>query len=214
MASDNVPVRDSVFGPWLLNFAAVAAAHSTELNLSNDQTTAMQEFADSFKTACIENTAAKAHAKGKAAAKRGIRRGSEDFFRGIAKVIAADRSIDTNLKAELGIKVSPSPLGVVVPVKDLAVNGFANGRNVLTWNRNGNADGTAFLIEVCHADSGTWSLMDVTSRCRYIHDDQTPGVQIQYRIISQRANKKSGPSNVAIIYAAPSLKSVAIKLAA
>lgn len=214
MATENVPSRDSLFAPWIINFASVATANATLLNLTVGQAANLTAHATLFETAFEENNAAKTNAKGKATVKRNIRKASEELFRGTAKVIAANGNIDPELKAELGINTSPSSLGPVVPVTDLAVAGFATGTNKLSWKRNGNADGTTFLIEARYGESAIWTLIDVATSTRYNHTDQTPGVQVQYRIISQRAGIKSDPSNEAVVYGTPAPESVSLKLAA
>lgn len=214
MASENVPVRDSLFAPWIINFASVATANATLLNLTVGQAANLTAHATLFETAFEENNAAKANAKGKATVKRNIRKASEDLFRGTAKVIAANGNIDPDLKAELGINTSPSSIGPVVPVIDLAVAGFATGTNKLSWKRNGNATTTTFLIEARSGESEDWTLLDAVTNTRFNHTGQIPGVQVQYRVISKRGGVKSDPSNEAVVYGTPAPESVSLKLAA
>lgn len=200
MSYDSIPSKDDQYGPWIINFASVATANATLLNLSVGQTSTLTGLATAFENAQITNTAAKLAAKGAASAKRGMRQASEDQFRVTAKVINANPNIPSTLKSELGINVTPTPVGPVVPPIDLTAVGYANGQNRLKWKRGTNAPNTGYLIEASYGDSGEWSFVAMSTATRYTHMDQTPGVKVTYRVISQRAGVQGGSSNEAIVY--------------
>ncbi len=214
MASENIPAKDALYKSWIATFASVATANATLLNLSTGQTTALTTASSDFTTAYNANRSAKANAKGKAAAKRTSRTSSEALFRATAKVITANPDISDDLKAELGLNVAPPPATPVVPVADLAVSGFANGDNKLVWKRNGNTKTTSFLIQAKYGSSNTWTLVAATNTIRYTHSGQTPGLQVIYRVISQRGGVQSSPSNEAIVYGSQEAEIITLPMAA
>lgn len=89
--------------------------------------------------------------------------------------------------------------GISVPTA-LLVNGTSDGINHLRFNRNGNRQGTNFIIEAKIDDSNTWVIIDVITNTKYDHKNQTPGVKIQYRVRAKRGDLESTPSNVAVVY--------------
>lgn len=200
MPNENLPIKDAQYGPWIINFASVATANATLLNLTSGQTTTLTGLANAFETAMLENTAAKLNAKTKAATKRNMRTASEAAFRPTAKIIAANPNIDNDLKGELGISLTPNPVGPVVPASELSSDGYASGVNRLRWNRNGNAQGTTFIIEASYNAGITWAIIGTTNRCTYAHTGQTPGVPVSYRVISQRKDTQSEPSSTTCVY--------------
>lgn len=89
--------------------------------------------------------------------------------------------------------------GIFVP-SELLVNGTSDGINHLKFNRNGNRQGTNFIIEAKIGDSNTWVIIDVITNTKYDHKNQTPGVKVQYRVRAKRGDLESTPSNVAVVY--------------
>lgn len=214
MATENIPSKDAEYGPWIINFASVATANATLLNLSVGQAATLTGLATVFESAQADSIATKAAAEGATATKRGFRTASEQQFRVTAKIIAANPNITDALKSELGLSVVPGTLGPVVPVIDLSATGFANGDNNLRWKRNGNANGTTFRVEAKYGASSEWTFVATTNRIRYVHTGQTPGVMVTYRIISQRGEVQSSPSSETVIYSSGGEGGVELKLAA
>ncbi len=95
-----------------------------------------------------------------------------------------------------GVKTTTAP---VAPT-DLVVTGTSDGINKLTWKRNGNKQGTLFMIEARSGDSGAWLIIDTVTNTKYEHKNQVPGVKIQYRIKAKRGTKESTASNMAVVY--------------
>lgn len=200
MSRIDIPKQDSLFGPWASNFASVAAANVTTLQLTTGQATALTTLSNKFETAYTNSQVAKVNAKGKVGAKNIARGDCEEMIRSVAKVINASNTIPETLKADLGITISPSPIGPVTSPSSLVANGFDNGQNKLSWKRNGNAPRTAFLIEVKYGATGPWQFVAITSKTRFVHEGQTPGQMTTYRVFAQRNDFQSGASNLAVIY--------------
>lgn len=200
MATDSIPGTESGFASWMVNFAEVAATHATELNLSSEQTDALEELAEIYNEALVNWTAKQMAAKGATAVKHTAQQNAEELFRPIARIISANSEIPTELKAKLGLKVTPSPSGPVVPVENLAASAYGNGVHKLVWNRNGNSRNTIFQVQAKVGLDGPWTIVGTTNRIRFEHRDQTPGIPTFYRIVSQRAGRLSSPSNEAAVY--------------
>lgn len=83
---------------------------------------------------------------------------------------------------------------------DLVVTGTSDGTNSLKWSRNGNKQGTLFVIEAKIGDSNDWSMVDVVTNSKYEHKNQTPGVKVNYRIKAKRGDSLSTASNSAMVY--------------
>lgn len=113
-----------------------------------------------------------------------------------------NEKVTESLKELLGLSVKSSNggfSGVTVPM-DLLVNGTSDGINHLKWSRNGNRQGTTFIIEVRIGDSNNWIIIDAVTNTKYDHKNQTPGVRIQYRVRAKRGDIESIASNIAIVY--------------
>lgn len=214
MASENIPAKDSQYGPWIINFASVATANATVLNMTGGQVAGLTGLATAFETAMVDSNEARLNAKGKTATKRLVRTTSEEQFRAAARVITANPAISSALKSELGLNVSPSPVGPVLPVDDLSVKGFSNGDNKLVWKRATNAQGTVFQVQAKVGGTGPWVIVGTTTRIRFTHSGQTPGVAMLYRIVSERGGTLSSPSNEASVYAGEETQVFTLKQAA
>lgn len=201
MANENIPSRDSEYGPWIINFASVATANATLLNLTVGQTTNISTLATAFENSLIAANADKATAKGSTAVKNNMRTASEQAVRGAAKLISANPNISPTLKTELGMNVSPSPGGPLVPVTELTSAANENGTVLLTWNRNGNNSRTIFVVQAKTGVSGPWQMVGSTTRVRFTRTGQIPGELTFFRVISQRGEATSFPSTQSSVYA-------------
>lgn len=200
MATDSLPGTENGFASWTTNFAEVAAANAAELNLSSDQTDALADLAETYNVALVDWTAKRAAAKGATAIKHTAQHNAEELFRAIAKVISANSEIPVQLKAKLGLRITPTSSGPVVPADRLAASAYGNGVNKLVWDRNGNSRTTIFQVQAKVGRDGPWTIVGTTTRVRFDHRDQPPGVLTFYRIVSQRAGRLSSPSNEAAVY--------------
>lgn len=200
MSAVQIPNKDADYRTWLDNFATVALANATALDLTTGQTTQITALTTAFKNAYIASEAGKANVKGLISTKDGMRQASESQVRAVAKLINANPNIPSQLKADLGINVSPTPLGPVVTPANLVVNGTQNGVNTLSWKRNGNAYGTSFLIEYKPEGAGTWTMLTSVTRVRFEHMGQTPGAQVAYRVSAKRGSSQSAPTPATIAY--------------
>lgn len=209
-----IPAQDSLYGPWITTFASVATANITALNMTSGQALALTGLATAFTDALEDSTAKKAASQGAVATKDLIRSVSEESFRASAKLINANLGVSAELKAELGISVTPSVVTPVAPPTELVALGYDTGFNKLTWKRNGNMAGTTFLIEYRLGGSATWNFVAVTGKTKYMHPGQTPGIEITYRVTAQRDDLQSMPSNQSTLYGPEESEVLTLKQAA
>lgn len=121
----------------------------------------------------------------------------------MVRKIQANPSVTSDLKKKLGITAkdtNPSPINPIAP-KDLLANPNANGTNKLSWDRNGNPQGTIFIIEAQEQPGLPWTFVGTTTKSVYEHTNQTPGKTLYYRVRAQRTDVTSEPSNDAVVYA-------------
>lgn len=214
MPKIDLPVYDVLFQQWATNFADVALANASELNLSPSQTLRMQEAADHFKATYLASEEAKVIARARVGAKIAARESAEEVFRSFGAMILSNPDVGAELKGKLGMKAGRTQGPPLTPATELSASGSSNGANILKWNRNGNTDRTLFLIEALYPGESGWQFVATTTKARCIHQDQTPGVRVIYRVTSQRGDKKSLPSGLAQVYDLPLSETTTAQMAA
>jgi hypothetical protein len=202
MANKIYPSNDAEFAVWLANFINKATEHKTALNLTNEQLSALSTKLVSFNANVALKQQKKEESVGQTALVRDERK---DLNKDVGLLNSAFKSIDglaSNILEELGLSVNEGNSGGSTPSAplDLVATGTSDGTNSLKWNRNGNRQGTTYIIEAKSGDSNDWVMIDAVTRANYKHTNQTPGVKIQYRVKAKRGDSVSGFSNVAIVY--------------
>jgi hypothetical protein len=197
--SSFIPSSDPAYKTWLSNFAAKCELYETEIGLSAQQILQIQSQAAEFSASYDTVEAMKLELKGEIAGKDESRRTSTSNARTLAKQIKGTPGVTPQILGALGI-VSSSTNGPVVPVTDLTVQGCSDGVNMLKWKRNGNAQGTMFLIESRLEGSSSWNLVSAVSKTSFNDIDQIPGQTQYYRIKSVRAGVTSSPCDPAVVY--------------
>lgn len=110
--------------------------------------------------------------------------------------------LSTSLQDQLGLPafdIQPTPVQPITPT-GLAVLGFGDGTNKLSWNTAGNAARTNYIIEFRVGPTGPWQFLNTTTRSKYDHTGQTPGVRLEYRVKAKRPAGESNYSNIAVVY--------------
>lgn len=196
---DFLPREDAKYVSWLKNFAAQCESYSTILGLSATEVSSIESAASSFETNFDGMVAANATARQATEDKNLSRRSTQSLVRRFAKEFKANPAISPAILQALGVvaNASSSP---VVPVTSLVGVGQSDGVNQLRWNRNGNSQGTTFIIEYRLGGSVDWQFAGVTTKIRFSHINQIPGQEIWYRVISSRAGVNSVPCTPEAIY--------------
>lgn len=192
----------SNFAAWMANFNTVCVANAATLGLDPAELAeisgANTQFANAFNA---QETARNASLGATALC-------DQEWSEALAVAakynaqFQAIPGISPLLLGQLGLSV-PSGGGGTIPVfepTNLSAIGYSNGVNSLRWNKSGNEGGTTYVIEASFGDGGTWTIIDTTTVTRYDHQGQTPGEFVRYRVIAQRGQTKSAPSNTASVY--------------
>jgi hypothetical protein len=208
---DFLPAQDKAFEAWLQNFATKCALYESELDLTADDLLAIQSFVTVFGTDLDEVDAAKETLKGLVAGKNSDRNDIAADVRALARRFKGITGLSPTILNSLGI-VATGTAGPVVTVTNLVVSGCSDGFNTLSWNRNGNSQGTQFIIESSSNGTSNWELVAVTTKVSFEHKDQTPGEQQYYRIKSNRGGSTSNACMPVVVY--PNGGESAIQLAA
>jgi len=200
--NDYLPTSINDLEAWVDNWMAVLTAHPTDFELTAPQVTATGVKVTAFKNAVDLVLSLKDQLKAAVQDQNSKQSDMVSDLRAKGRAIIASSGITDSNKLAAGYKVRDTLPTDVIPiaVSGVAVYGTSDGINHLAWNRNGNKSGTDFNIEAQIGTSTAWVLVGHTRAVKWNHVGQTPGVQIRYRIISQRANRFSGPSNEAIVY--------------
>lgn len=77
---------------------------------------------------------------------------------------------------------------------------YANGTNVLRWQRGTNKRATTYQVEVLNANTDGWELVATVNRLSYKHEYQVPGFEQSYRVRAVRKGVLGIPSFTATVY--------------
>lgn len=202
MPQDFLPANDADYATWVANFNTVANVNLVALGLViadlTPSVTNLTTLNTTIATFITAQAAAKAATQGKATA----RKNSEVIVRTLSKRIQANPAVTNALKGQLGLPIRDTPSGPVPPMTpiDLFVNGSDTGINSLSWKGNGNKQGVTYIIEAKIGTATGYLMVDTTTKTKYQHTGQTPGVRAQYRVRAKRADLSSAPSNEAVVY--------------
>jgi len=156
---------------------------------------------NAFPTAYNASEAAKNAAKGAVSAKDDQRRATVAVMRDFAQQIKNNPEATPEILASFGIVPSPTPSGSVSVPVNLTATAFSNGTALLKWGRNGNIQGTVFVIESRYSEGDPWLIIGTSTRARFTDNQATPGVMKAYRIRAERGGVASAYSDDAVIYA-------------
>lgn len=200
-AKDYIPTKEGDIVPWTENFIAVANANLPTLGLVatdiTNLTTKKGEYSTSLNAAIAKQAEAKAATEKKNMTKSGL----VTNIRVLARQIQARPGVPDNLKEQLGLNVpdpTPSPVHPFPPV-DLSGNIGVGGLANMKWNRNGNPQGTTFLIESSNNYDTGWRIIGTTTKTTYETPLTEPSGRNFFRIKAQKGELTSEGSNVIII---------------
>lgn len=200
-AKDYIPSKEGDIDTWTENFIAVANANLATLGLAAPDITALTskkiDFATKLNTAIVKQDESKTATEQKNKSKSGL----VTNVRVLARQIQARPGVPGNIKAQLGLNGSrptPSPLHPFPPV-DLSGNIGVGGLANMKWNRNGNPQGTTFLIESSNNFDAGWHIIGTTTKTTYVTPLTEQSGRNFFRIKAQKGKLKSEGSNVIIL---------------
>jgi hypothetical protein len=203
MAKTFYPPNDAEFAVWLANLLNKTTVNKTTLKVSDAKLTTL----DAKLIAFNENLALKQQKKEESTAQTTLVGNlRKDLNKEVGLLNTGFKGIEDlppHLLEELGLSVNEGSSGITPPSVplDLVVMGTSDGVNALKWKRNGNRQGTTFIIEAKIGDLKIWTMIDAVTGSAYKHKNQTPGVEAQYRVKAKRGELESGSSNSAVVYA-------------
>jgi len=186
---------DGELNTALANFNTVCAANAALLALAPGDLTAIAAAATGFNTTYNAATAAKAAAKNSVEAKDIQKKTSKTAVSKYAKLFRANLAVPDNLLDSLMLPHHKTPGSKTPPTQPLDLVGSADGNGLvnLKWKRNGNTQGTQFLLEVRTDPAGPWSISGSTTQTKFGYQ-AVPGVYIAFRVTATRRNLLSPPS--------------------
>ena len=202
MASSYYPANNAEFLIWLINFIAVATANKAALGLSNEQISALSTLQTDFGAQLNDQQAKKEAATAATTLVKGSRKFLNSEIGSLNAIFKANKNVAADLIESLGLNANGDSAVSSVPVApvDLVVTGLSNGTNTLKFGGGGNNRRTNYIIEAKIGDSANYVFVAVTTKTRYEHKNQTPGVRVFYRVKAVRGDLESAYSNEAVIY--------------
>ena len=193
------PIELSVF---MTNSNAIAEAKKAELGISNALLANLTDGKSDLDVGIDERQATKEAAS---AAVTGLK---QKYKKALAAISALNTTLKGNKDAPaelvemLGLDVDDGSLTAIVPVAptDLVVTGSSNGVNLLKWKTGGNKPRTTFIVEAKIGAAPDYVFIKATTKTRFEHKNQTPGVKALYRVKAVHADLESDCSNEAVVY--------------
>lgn len=193
--------KDALLLLRLDNFLNVAKAHLTDLRMTQaeiDELIALRNQLEQDYVDKIEKKRAALAAKTRHKQTRNVVSARLSEYSQNFNLNKVRQSLILNLGFEIN-GANRLPTAPQAPL-ELIIEGFADGRHALKWKRNGNNYRTIFVIEALVGDAPDFVIVGTTTKTKFVHLNQKPGVRVVYRVTAQRNGKHSTHSNEAIIY--------------
>lgn len=199
---DYLPSQVALLLLWLEHFISVANANLAQTGLTAGQVTALNDLYTDLSTALGVQIAAKASAEASTTAKNAAMRAVIAEARTLAQIVQKHPGASEALKNELGLTAPPAPHVPVEPQLPIGLTARLDevGRVTLTWDRNGNKQGTTFVLETSEGMEDSYTMLAAVTRAKYVDQGRTPGVLRWYRVKAVRAGRESAFSTAVAIY--------------
>ncbi|HQU84141.1 MAG TPA: fibronectin type III domain-containing protein [Pyrinomonadaceae bacterium] len=187
---------------FLTNFIAVADDKQTELGLTTADITLLQGFKSKLETKINNRQSTKETATSAKTELDETQKEVNDLIGSHNNGFKSDKTIPDSLIELLGLDADSNNLTPIVPVAptDLVVMGSSNGVNSLKWKSGGNKPRTTYIVEAKIGAATEYVFVKATSKTRFEHKNQTPGVKVLYRVKAVHGDLESDFSNEAVVY--------------
>jgi len=208
------PAKETELPIWSATFVTNLTTYKTQLGLADPDIANISTLLTAFNTALGSMNNAKKAQNTATQSKKAAQKALVTAERAIIRRVQAAPGATTAIRAALGInkrtgqKTKTPP---TIPTKVIAT-ASADGINTLKWDRNGNKPATTFRVEMMGQGETEWSFVGNTTKTKFDHTGQTPGMTIYYRITATRADMESEPSQTVSVYAPT--PQIALRLAA
>lgn len=195
-----LPAKEAELVIWLANFVNTANANLVVLGLVAADIDPVKALQPTLTANLNDVEAKKAALASSVETKDATKDSIIQKVRLLVNKIQANPAVTVALKAQLGISTHEGGTYPQhpVPPTDLVAVLQSDGSVNLTWNRNGNAPKTQFVIEYSVGATTNWILLDVITKTNYNHKGFPAGVPIKYSVKARKGGETSGTSNIAI----------------
>lgn len=200
-AKDYIPSKEGDIVPWTENFIAVANANLAVLGLVPSETSALTTKKGEYSTNLNAAIAKQAESKAATESKNISKNALVANIRVLARQIQARPDVPDNLREQLGLNVPDTNPTHVYPFPPVDLSGGVGvgGLAALKWNRNGNPQGTTFLIEWSGNFETGWQIVGTTTKSSAERPLNGPSGHNFFRVRAQKGDIASEPSNVIVL---------------
>jgi hypothetical protein len=200
--------RDTEIPPYTRQYAAAAEIHKILLKIEEADVTLMRGKTVEFEDCLNAVVAAESALKEAIQAKDHCRISLEDMYNGYTNQFQPNPDCTDEIRAALNITIRDKKTTPNLPQKpeELNADGSPTGVNHLNWKPGDNKKGMQYVIEAMKAGETAFTMVDFTSKTKYDHKGQKPGVQITYQVRAKKGELLSAPSNAAVVYPAGELE--------
>ena len=202
MSTDYLPGNDAKLQVWLSNFTNVAGVNQAALGLNATDITSLTSAQSAFSYTVSTFTAQQASFHAASKSKATTRKSTVTTIRTVVRKIQGYPGVSAALKASLNINPHDGKRTHTPPTQPLSLVATpdSSGVNSLKWKRNGNSRTTNFLVEATTGAGKPFAVVGNTTKAKFDHTGQTPGVMMTYRVTATRADASSLPSLPVTVY--------------
>ncbi|MBS1714152.1 MAG: hypothetical protein JST30_07420 [Armatimonadetes bacterium] len=192
-------VADAEFNLAMINFGAVCSSNAAALGLTPANLLEISAAQTSYTTNLTSWVAARSAANLALENKDIQKKATKVIVSKWAKTFRANPAVSDALLDQLMLPPHKTPGTKTPPTvpMDPVANGNGQGLVKLTWKRNGNIDGTTFVVETRSGADQPWTFLDSTTKARIVHQAEV-GAYIGFRISAKR-NGLTSPWSVPVV---------------
>lgn len=192
-------------GDWVKlgkQFVDTVALESSSLGLTPAQVTGLSTTFDNFDTAYTDLETQKATLESAVSVKDSTKASFEALVRRYAKQFRGNVTVPDALLELLNVAphtVKPSNTSPTQPLSLVADTNQVD-QVFLSWNRNGNIQGTTFWIQAKTGAATVWTTVDTTTKSKITLNGYPAGTAAWFRVIAVRRGLHSAPTPPESIY--------------
>lgn len=185
----------------LQNALPVINTNKTTLGLSAQQVTDLTNVCNTYFTQYQTMLTAKQAAKSAATTKDTNKRTAKNAYLAWAKQWRANANIPDALLEQIFVAPHQTPKSTAPPATPTNLQALADmhGQIELRFSKNGNKQGTQFIIETRDSATADWALIGVTTKSKYTFSAPV-GEYIAMRVTASRGDQLSVPSVPTILW--------------
>jgi hypothetical protein len=200
--ADYIPKPDGMALAYFKRVTVAFAMSFAAFNRADGWADSLVAKVATFEAKLADVDAAKAALTTAVAAKDAARLAVENELRPTVQLIQLDALVTdaTRLDAGLPVRDTIRTTSAPTPALELVATPSADGTNALKWKSGANAAGVRFEIQAKVGTAAGFSTVDVVTATSFVHKNQTPGVRVEYRVVTRRGDLVAAASNPATVY--------------